>query len=383
MSRSLHDIFTDRRPADKVIQYHLRAGKKLGSQDRRLFAEGVYDVVRWWRRLSYAADSEEYPALLEAWCLLHDVGMGKGIARSFCDAARVRARWSDPGLPRAIRESIPDWMDAWGAEQLPERWDELLRVLNQPAPVYLRANRLKITPEKLLARLEREKYPATRAGEDGLKLAKRANVFQSPSFHQGFFEVQDLHSQTVARELGVEPGMRVIDACAGAGGKSLHLAALMQGKGKIVALDVSGKKLEQLKLRSRRAGAGLIEARLIEGSKTIKRLDGAADRLLLDVPCSGMGILRRNPDAKWKLTPEDIERVGGLQREILAEYPRMCKPGGVIVYATCSIMPDENSRRVREFLSQNETRFSLEEERTLWPEVDGPDGFYFARFRRH
>ena len=194
--------------------------------------------------------------------------------------------------------------------------------------------------------------------------------------------MQDLNSQRIAPELGVRSGERVIDACAGAGGKSLHLAALMKNKGKVLALDVHEKKLTSLRERATRAGATIIETRLIESTKVIKRLEEGADRILLDVPCSGIGVLRRNPDTKWKLKPEDLERLSQTQREILASYTRMCRPGGVIVYATCSIMPSENSLQVHRFLSQNEARFSLEKEETLFPERDGADGFYFARIKR-
>lgn len=395
MVRSLHEVFNEGRPADKVIQFHLRNGKKWGSQDRRLFAEGLYDVVRWWRKLLWLVDvawpaddrwsgedQRVHELVLEAWCALNDVELGKGLARRLPAGAPLKARWASKDIDRATRASIPDWLDRWGMEQLPDRWESLLEVLNTQAPVFLRANRLKTTPQKLVAALKAEQYEAELAGQDGVRLKKRANVFLSKSFHQGLFEVQDLHSQAVALELGVEPGMRVIDACSGAGGKSLHLAALMGNKGKILSLDVVQKKLDELRTRSTRAGADLIETRLIEGGKMLKRLEATADRVLLDVPCSGMGILRRNPDSKWKSRPDELERVGQLQRDILRDYSAFVKPGGVLVYATCSIMPSENIKVVEDFLSQNGTAFSLEKQQTLWPEKDGADGFFFARLRK-
>lgn len=158
--------------------------------------------------------------------------------------------------------------------------------------------------------------------------------------------------------------MRVIDACAGGGGKTLHLAALMQGKGTVIAMDVYARKLEELKRRARRAGASNIETRTIEGSKTIKRLEGKADRLLLDVPCSGLGTLRRNPDAKWKLSPEFLDEVTALQHEILSSYCRMVRVGGRLVYSTCSVLPRENERQVERFLSEN-PGFRLLEQHSL------------------
>ncbi len=384
MQNSLADIFNEGHPADKVIQRQLKGNRKWGSQDRRLFAEGLYDIVRWWRRLLVACDlqfdsEDAHACAIEAWCLLHDVELGKNIPRLIPSRSGVEAAWKDRSLPRAVRESIPDWMDEWGARELGERWDKVLPALNSSAPVFLRANRIKANAQEVTKRLTQEKIEAEVAGGDAVRLKKRANVFLTKAFHAGLFEVQDLNSQRVAPELQAQPGDRVIDACAGGGGKSLHLAALMQNKGKIVAMDIFEKKLEQVKERGKRAGSSIIETRWIENNKVIKRLAESADRLLLDVPCTGMGVLRRNPDAKWKLTPEDLTRLNETQSQILNQYTSMVKPGGVVVYATCSIMPSENSAQVEKFLSQNETKFTLDKQETLYPETDGPDGFYYAR----
>lgn len=391
---SLQAILVERWPADKVIQRQLKANRKWGSQDRRLFAEAVYDLVRWWRRLLWVCDVEwsgdlpwsgdvrAHERALEAWCVLHEIELGKNVPRSLPRSSEIQARWNDPGLPRAVRESMPDWLDRWGESELGAKWDEVLPALNSIAPVYLRANRLKTTPAQLVSRLKSENVEAEVVDGDAVKLSKRVNVFLSKSFKDGLFEVQDLNSQHVAPELQPEEGQRVIDACAGAGGKSLHLASLMKNKGKIIALDVNEKKLTQLRERATRAGATSIEARLIESTKVIKRLHEGAERLLLDVPCSGMGVLQRNPDAKWKLSKEELDRLQTLQAEILSSYVGMCKPGGVIVYATCSIMPSENLKQVERFLSQNGTQFSLEKEQTFWPEAGGPDGFFFARLKK-
>lgn len=364
MNQSLRDIFVEGWYADKVIQRQLKANRKWGSQDRKLFAEAVYDIVRWWRRLLFACeipwpetdqwsegDSMAFEMAIEAWCLLHEVQLGKNIPRSLPKDMDVERRFKSTKLPRAVRESIPDWMDRWGAEELGERWDKLLPALNSIAPVYLRANRLKTKPEQLLKRLEQENVECEIVSGDTLKLKQRTNVFITKAFREGLFEVQDFHSQQVAIELGVEPGQRVIDACAGAGGKSLHLASLMQNKGKVLALDVLEKKLESLRERSTRAGATIIETRLIESTKVIKRLAESSDCVLLDVPCSGMGVLRRNPDAKWKLKPEEVTHLNGLQAEILRSYSKMCRPGATLMYATCSMMPSENLKQVEKFLS--------------------------------
>jgi 16S rRNA (cytosine967-C5)-methyltransferase len=177
--------------------------------------------------------------------------------------------------------------------------------------------------------------------------------------------------------------MRVVDACAGAGGKSLHLAALMENKGRILAMDVLDYKLKNTKLRARRAGVSIIETRVIENSKTIKRLKNSADRLLLDAPCSGLGVLRRNPDTKWKISLEEIERVKGIQQDILQQYSSILRPGGQMVYATCSILPEENEIQVQRFLdSEAGKNFYLLRDKKVLAHESGYDGFYFATLEK-
>jgi len=284
---------------------------------------------------------------------------------------------------RLFCESVPDWMDELGETELPDRWENELHALNGDAPVVLRANALKISRSELRERLSDDGIITTIVPEaaDALQLQQRQNVFRHESFKEGLFEVQDAASQLVAPFLQPAPGLRVIDACAGAGGKTLHLAALMQNRGRLVALDVEAAKLEELKKRARRAGVDNLEARPIESSKTIKRLENTADRLLLDVPCSGLGVLRRNPDAKWKLSPTFLEDVRKLQQHILNDYESMLKPGGLMVYSTCSIMPSENENQVRAFIEKQQGKFELVNERHCWPS-QGFDGFYMALLRK-
>ena len=200
-------------------------------------------------------------------------------------------------------------------------------------------------------------------------------------FKLGLFELQDAGSQAISEFLEVEPGMRVIDACAGGGGKTLHISALMQNKGRIISMDVTQWKLDELKKRARRATASNIEPRLIEGTKTIKRLENTADRLLLDVPCSGLGVIKRNPDAKWKLDFEFIERTKALQHKILNDYSIMTKKGGFLVYSTCSLLPSENRMQVDEFLKNNKG-FEFIKDKSILPS-EGFDGFYMALIKRN
>jgi 16S rRNA (cytosine967-C5)-methyltransferase len=249
--------------------------------------------------------------------------------------------------------------------------------------VVLRVNTLKTSRKELQEQLDAEEI-ATEAPPqfpDALLLEQRQNIFTRQQFKDGLFEVQDAGSQVIAPFLQVKPGMRVVDACAGAGGKTLHLASLMQNKGRIIALDTEEWKLEELKKRARRAGAGNIETRVIESSKTIKRLENSADRLLLDVPCSGLGVIKRNPDAKWKLSIDFIERVKELQQHILADYSTILKPGGLMVYSTCSLLPSENEKQVVTFLEARKDSFELIDQKWLLPS-EGFDGFYMALMKR-
>ena len=186
-----------------------------------------------------------------------------------------------------------------------------------------------------------------------LKLKERANVFVTEAFKDGWFEVQDASSQLVAEFLDVKPGMKVVDTCAGAGGKTLHLASLMENKGLLIAMDIYESKLKKLKVRARRNGVHNFDMRVIDSTKPIKKLHNKADRVLIDAPCSGLGVLRRNPDAKWKLEPEFLDRIRGVQADVLQQYSKIVKPGGKLVYATCSVLPSENQDQVNKFLASD------------------------------
>ncbi|MCE7863188.1 MAG: methyltransferase domain-containing protein [Bacteroidetes bacterium CHB5] len=381
---ALGEIFVNKKYADKVIEKVLKSNPKWGARDRRFIAETTYDIVRWYRLFKElaAAEDNDFWKLLGVWCVWSRAELPawdelKGINRT-----RIEARYEQLKNERILRESIPDWLDALGQAELGNAWDKELTALNEEAKVVLRVNRLKTSQKELQQILDEENIATTTLAEfpDALILDQRQNIFTRQAFKDGLFEVQDAGSQLIAPYLQVQPGMRVIDACAGGGGKTLHLASQMQNKGRIIAMDTEDWKLEELKKRARRAGAGNIETRVIESSKTIKRLENSADRLLLDVPCSGLGVLKRNPDSKWKLNLDFINRVKELQQHILVDYSTMLKPGGLMVYATCSLFPSENEKQVQQFLSSNK-RFELLEQRVVRPS-EGFDGFYMARIKK-
>lgn len=285
-------------------------------------------------------------------------------------------------LPEPVRDGCPDWLEQLGQAELGPDWPAERAALAQSAPRFIRVNLLKTSLSALQQQLRSEGIVGQPVKDvpTALQVLGDGALFQTRAFREGWFEQQDAGSQLVAAALPAIPGSRVIDACAGAGGKSLALAAQMQGKGRLLAMDVEQWKLEQLALRAKRAGAGNIEVRQITSGKTVKRLAQKADFLLLDVPCSGSGVLRRNPDAKWQ-QPMRLHELRQLQQDILQRYSRMLAPGGELVYATCSIFPSENEQQIRLFLSHN-SQFSLQAEQQIRPAQTGFDGFYWARLRR-
>ena len=379
--QALEAIFEQGQYADKVIERTLKSNPKWGARDRSFIAETSYEMVRWWRLINYLSPSKGYWDLFGTYWLMKGEELPGWEEFSRLNPEKIKSKYENISDP-AILESVPDWLQTLGEKELGEKWSSEIHALNEEAEVVLRVNTLKTTRERLKNRLAADGIDTyiVKGYPDALVLEERQNIFKNPAFKEGLFEVQDASSQLVAAALAVEPGMRVIDACAGAGGKSLHLAALMENKGKVLSMDVEEWKLQQAKLRARRNGVSIFEPRLIEGTKTIKRLKESADRLLLDVPCSGLGVLRRNPDTKWKLSPESIESVQKTQQEILQTYPSMLKPGGQMVYATCSILPSENEDQVKRFLESEAGKdFELIEDKKVLAQESGFDGFYIAR----
>lgn len=382
---SLDLIFNENEYADKVIQKILKSDKRWGARDRKFVAESIYDSVRWKRLYNEIAGTKNHFTRPNLWKFfaVHLILKGYQLPdwKQFDEtpARRIKGKFDALQENRAIRESIPDWIDKICEKELGKQWDKEIVALNQKAPVVLRVNTLKTSKKELKIQLAkdgietevRDKYP------NALVLIERANVFKTEAFKKGLFEMQDASSQLVASYLNVKPGMRVIDACAGAGGKSLHLAALMENKGQLIALDIYQGKLNDLKKRAKRNGAHNIETRLIESTKTIKKLKKSADRVLIDAPCSGLGVLKRNPDSKWKLQPEFLEKIKKTQTELLNDYSEMLKVGGQLVYATCSILPSENEKQVQNFLS-NHPEFAFVSEKKVSPSKSGYDGFYMA-----
>lgn len=385
---TLRAVFLDRQFADRVLASSLREGPEWRDDERAFIAETTYEVIRRYRLLTELMGRE--PRSASDWIRLVGVLLaleGRDLPpwREFEGLTRqLITRRLTPLRPiRPVRESVPDWLDALGARELGNRWPATLAALNKPAAPVLRANRLKTDPPALRQALQQEGIQTQPLGDDALLVTERRRLFTTKAFQDGWFEMQDFASQQVAPFLQPAPGLTVVDACAGAGGKTLHLAALMQNKGRLLALDPDPHKLNDLQQRARRAGATNITPRPITGTKVIKRLDGKADRLLLDVPCSGLGVLRRNPEIRWRLTPAQLRQLRDTQAYILSYYPRMLKPGGLLVYATCSVLPSESEEQVQTFLRDQGSAFELLSEKRYWPQEDESDGFYMALLKKN
>lgn len=385
---SIRDIFNEGVYADKAVEKALKRDKRWGARDRKFVAETIYEIVRWNRLYAEIAEvktpykRDDIWRIFSVWCILRGIALPDWNQIGDVPVRRIKGRFDELSKIRKYRESVPDWMDELGVSELGEAlWSKEIAAQNKQADVILRTNTLNISKELLQKKLRTENVITEFIPNhpDALRLTERANVFKTEAFHNGFFEVQDASSQLVAAFLEVEPGMKVVDTCAGAGGKTLHLASLMENKGQIIAMDIYESKLKKLKVRARRNKAHNIDMRVIDSTKPIKKLYNKADRVLIDAPCSGLGVIRRNPDSKWKLQPEFIENIKKVQQEVLQSYSKMVKPGGKMVYATCSILPSENRKQVDKFLtSESGKEFTFVKEKNVFAHISGFDGFYMA-----
>ena len=385
---TLDNIFNNNIYADKAIEKTLKSNKKWGSKDRGFIAETCYDIVRWKRLYSEIADikspynSNELWKFFSVWAVLRGIPLPNWKEFENIPKRKIKGKFDSLSKIRKFRESIPNWLDKIGSQELGEKkWEKELNELNKSNSVVIRNNTHKITKNQLKKVLINEGIDTNTIKDypNALVLKKRCNLFVRESFKKGLYELQDASSQLVAPFLEPEKGMRVCDVCAGAGGKTLHLSCLMENKGKIIAMDINQYKLNELRKRSKRNGAFNIQTKLIDNLKSVKKLYGKFDRLLIDAPCSGLGVLKRNPDAKWKLNLDFIQRVREKQLNILKKYSPLLKKGGKLVYATCSILPSENEIQIKKFLKSEEGKnFDFEDENKINPS-DGFDGFYMAR----
>jgi len=409
LSHAIHvlaDVLTFQRPADAVLSYFFRNHHEVGARDREFIAETVYAILRRKRLLDHVAPGATPRKLaLAALVKLQGVSLRelepllKGSEDEWLKA--MKAVPTDDLTP-AEQADLPDWLwQRLAAEQGEELALALGRALQQPAPLDLRVNTLLASRDEVLnifrgEGIEAEAMPYSPVG---IRLKKKIALNRHPLFLEGKVEVQDEGSQLLALLLAPKRRDMVVDFCAGAGGKTLLLGALMASQGRLYAFDVSDKRLNQLKPRLKRSGLSNVHPQLIssENDARIKRLAGKADRVLVDAPCSGLGTLRRNPDLKWRQTPESVTELTAKQAAILASASRLVKSGGRLVYATCSLLREENEDIVEAFLAAHpefrlvsaaqalsEARVSLDtgDYLKLQPQVHGTDGFFAAVLER-
>lgn len=376
--------------ADKILQRLFLEKKGLNNRDRGCVSEMFYDLLRNKRLLESGMNFNGYKPieraylLASAYILWRQIQLPKRLElpRFNIPAYLSRVAANAEANP-AIRYSVPDWLFDLGKAELGDRWERELEALNSSPMQSLRVNTLKTTVADLQQRFADQGINCTKAPgvNTGLVMSRKGNLFSTPEFHEGLFEFQDISSQQVAELLSPKPGMVVVDACAGNGGKTLHIAALMENKGRLVAADNLAYKLSTLRRRAQRAGVSIIESLDASAPDAFAALLGKVDRLLLDVPCTGTGVWRRNPEARWLMKDNALDNLHLQQKEILNTYSEMVKPSGEMVYSTCSILPSENRLQVEEFLAQN-SNFKLVKDIQLYPSETEGDGFYMALLRR-
>lgn len=404
----LGEILQWKFPADAVLSRWLRANPKLGARDRGEVAEAVFDVLRHLRRYRQFAESGSGPAGRR----LAVLGLASVFDKSVLDAglSEIEQHWLEHvqridinSLSRAVRDSLPDWLD----ERLSalDDPDSLVQALNKSAPLDLRINPFKADRDEMLALLRsgaglRYSPEPTPYSPWGIRMQGRPPVNRWPMFEKGEIEVQDEGSQILAALVAPKRGEMIIDYCAGAGGKTLLLGALMRSTGRLYAFDVSAARLAKAKPRFARSGLSNIVPVVInpENDQRVKRLRGKAHRVLVDAPCSGLGTLRRNPDLKWRMHPESLQELCAMQASILRQASRCVAPGGRLVYATCSVLPEENQDQITAFLAEN-PEFTLLDASSIVtdrcknltlqgpylsmrPDLHGTDGFFAAVMER-
>ncbi|MNU25903.1 Ribosomal RNA small subunit methyltransferase B [compost metagenome] len=407
VQRVLGEILQWTYPADAALSHWLRHHPNLGARDRSEVAEAVYDVLRHLRRYRQFGESGVGPASRRLAILGLNATLGAQALEEGMDAAE--AEWLKrvshidlATLPRAVRGSIPDWLD----ERLSvmDSPETLVDALNRQASLDLRVNPLKAERDAMLTELQqsagRYEPVAMPFSPWGIRMEGRPAINRWPQFENGSIEVQDEGSQLLALLVAPRRGEMIIDFCAGAGGKTLLLGALMRSTGRLYAFDVSAARLARAKPRFARSGLSNVVPVVIdsENDARVKRLAGKAQRVLVDAPCSGIGTLRRNPDLKWRQHPEALAELGKLQERILNSAARCVAPGGRLVYATCSLLAEENEVQAERFLASHPDFERVDAAEILGsrcetlklegpyvqlrPDVHGTDGFFAAVFER-
>ena len=388
----LERILRFEHPADLELARFFREHPGIGRRDRALLADIAFDVLR--NRRLYAHLAQGAGGSLARRLALLSPAAAK-LPRDESEAAWLARsqRIDRASLPAPIRLSLPDWLAGRIERDAPAgEFEALAAALLEPAPLDLRVNILKSDVATVLAALAGAGIEARPLPDEpnALRVTGKPGLENLDAFAQGWFEVQDLGSQRLCRFAAPRRGQVVVDFCAGAGGKTLALAAAMRSTGQIYACDVAPRRLARLRPRLARSGASNVQPLGIdtERDRRLDRLAGRVDLVLVDAPCSGTGTLRRSPDLKWRIGPEDIGQWAQRQSDILAAAARLVKPGGSLVYATCSLLDEENGDVASRWEALADGAWSRDidagpdGELRLWPHRDGSDGFFAVRWRR-
>ncbi len=414
----LDQIEETRYPADRIMSSYFKQRRYIGSKDKAAISENLYTILRNKMRFEYILNSKDlgvHSRMLVALLLKFEDG---DLYNTF-DGDKYSPKRLRPGqlerfaeldlnvidsAPLHVQLNVPEWIAPKLEAALGERFEQEMIATNKSATTDIRVNTLKSSVPPVDQALADVGYVAhkTDLSPWAIRFEKRVALFGLPSFKQGWFEVQDEGSQLLALLTGVKAGQKVVDFCAGAGGKTLAMAAMMENKGTIYACDVHTRRLEQLGKRTKRAGVHNVRTHVLssEHDKWVKKHAGYADVVLLDAPCTGTGTWRRSPDSRWNLTQQNLDDLVALQQSILQSAKRLVKPGGRLLYATCSMLNEENEQQIERFLETN-PEFSIDtfdvpdilakyperfqnsgHEIRTFPAMTGTDGFYVASLRR-
>ena len=389
----LEEIFLLNKPAIKVVDKLIDENKKWGARDRKFVSSTIFDTVRWIRKYGYCSNIKELATRKNLWDILGTAIVLKGqiipnlMEFSNINSKEILKNESEIINNRKINESIPDWLDQIGINDFGESlWNKEVSAFNTRSSLVLRCNTLKTNIKELKNLLKVENIDTVLKKEypDALFVKEHKRVINLNSYKLGLFEIQDANSQKVATSCNLKPGMTIIDACAGAGGKSIHMASIIKNEGEIIALDPHDSKLKELEKRAKRNGVKIIKTLNTFKSKNISNLIGKADRVLIDAPCSGLGVLKRNPDAKWKMNPEKIKKLINTQQYLINFWSKYIKPGGELIYATCSIFHQENKEQIKIFLDNKVgKKFIIKNEKTYFSHTTGFDGFYIVQLKKN
>lgn len=379
--------------ADQVVAQSLKVNKKWGAKDRRFVASAIYDITRYKRLFYFVAGVDELKtkdqlwAVLGAWCVKHGYDLPYWDEFASVNRDELENRLEQAKQEFTLWENIPDWLNEMGENSLPEVWQNEMKAQNEEAPVVLRVNGLKLVDSLTLAEFQKAlaiegiETKQVASLPDALLLDERQAIHQNKYYKNGSLEIQDGNSQRVVLFADAQPGELVVDACAGAGGKSLYFADIMKNEGEIIAIDVEEWKLMELNNRASRAGAKITTE--LATPELLAKLKQKADVVLVDAPCSGTGTIRRKADLKDKLTEEFIQEMIAMQQSVLIDYAQLVKPGGRLFYATCSLLPQENGDQKDWFLNSEIGKdFEFVEDEQLYTHESGFDGFYMAKFVR-